>query len=244
MKKIAILQPLFLPWLGFFEHLDHVDFCVVLDNVQYCRGTFMGRNRLLSTDGRARWFSQNLPKKPLCTQMNEIAPKKDFWWHPLFLRFAEAYKKTPHWSWVESWFKKEIPPGEKEHLAAYNWRLILSLCQKIQIPMEGKWLYASSLPIGSSFLSPQNRVLRICDVLGATDYCNPSRGIEEGLYCAKEFKKEGIVLWKQDYRHPSYFQVPRGEFCSHLSILDLLCHVGQKDALEIIQKGKKWEQWK
>jgi hypothetical protein len=53
--RLAITQPNFMPWLGYFELLDYVDVWVSLDNVQLSRGSFVLRNRVRRPDGAVEW---------------------------------------------------------------------------------------------------------------------------------------------------------------------------------------------
>lgn len=55
MKKIAILQPNYIPWKGYFDTISKVDVCVVYDDMQYTKRDWGNRN-LIKTDKRLEWL--------------------------------------------------------------------------------------------------------------------------------------------------------------------------------------------
>ena len=46
-KSIALMQPYFFPYLGYFQLINHVDEFILYDDVQYMKGGWINRNRIL-----------------------------------------------------------------------------------------------------------------------------------------------------------------------------------------------------
>jgi hypothetical protein len=243
--RVAVTQPTFLPWLGYFELIDQVDFFVVLDNVQLARRSFMVRNRVFSHTGDVRWLTEEIQKcsqkTPMtCAYLSMAHP----WWESLYNRIAMSYGRTPYWNQVSSIIPHVLKPKINDSVATYNWRTILGLCELIGLNMKGRWQMSSSMGLVHDDVEPQQRILDICKFIGATEFFNFRKGIEIGLYAPERFEAEGITLWKQDYQHPIYPQHRSGDFVPYLSVIDLLCCVGPESVLEIIRQGRRWERVK
>ncbi|MBF0285671.1 MAG: WbqC family protein [Magnetococcales bacterium] len=240
--KLGISQPLFLPWLGFFDLLDTVDLFVALDNVQLTRSTFMVRNRLFSADHKVQWISASVSDCSLETPMNQarLSHAKP-WWEGLYARIQESYRGRPHWSALAQPLREWLRPGENESVAAYNGRIILALCDLIGLEMSGRWQWASqALADAPPPASGRDRVMALCQGCHATAYYNFHRGVALGLHSPDDFARQGMALYQQQYDHPTYPQGRPGGFTPYLSILDALVCVGPLEVLPLIRRGRGW----
>jgi hypothetical protein len=239
--RIAINQPNFLPWLGYFELLDRVDRFLVLDDVQVVRRSFMVRNRIRPSGDSAAWLTEGIQQCHQRTLMNTAALSHlEPWWEPLIRRVAFTYRSAPHVDLVLGWLGDNLPPLAGETVAAYNWRLILGLCDLLGLPMEGRFQWSSGFE-GQQPLPPEERIIDLCHRAQASAYFGFRNGVELGLYSPEGFRRGGLELWKQTYRHPEYSQGRNQEFIHCLSVVDLLCHVHRDQALEVIRSGRCWE---
>ncbi|MTI08305.1 WbqC family protein [Curvivirga aplysinae] len=246
--KIAITQPVFLPWLGFFDLLDTVDLFVLLDDVQLSKRSFMVRNRILDTTGTSKWASLAIQNCPQKTLMNvALISQENEWWAKLLKRLDASFINAPHWPSLRQDIQAMLKPLPNETVAKYNWRLINFLCEKIGIYRAKPWVWSSqlsSMGTATSYMSShataEDKIIGICTHLGASSYYGFQGGIEKKLYSAKNFAASGISLYKQMYSHPIYPQATRKEFISHLSILDLLAHQGMEGAVDVIRSGRNW----
>lgn len=222
MTTVTIMQPAYLPWLGFFDRIEKSDVVIILDHVTIDKNTktqFTNRNRIRSNAGSA-WLTIPVQTKgskqetPIC----EIQVASNIKWQRKHTATLQgAYGKTP-------WFKEyagpllELISQEKPLLVDYLNPITDHLLERLDI--SRKLIYSHSL-------SPQERkadlVLELCQSCGATRYISGPFG-RDYLDLAR-FKEAGIEVVFHDYPHPEYTQ--RGEgFVSHLSLLDLLFNHG------------------
>ncbi|MBF0135078.1 MAG: WbqC family protein [Magnetococcus sp. DMHC-1] len=231
MTTLAIMQPTYLPWAGYFGLMDQVDQFVLLDSVQYDRRSWQQRNRIKTADG-AQWLTVPVLSKGLREQRIQdvaIDTGRDFIvTHARSLR--TAYGKTPYF--------QDYVPGlidilEKGHarLAALTMELIQWLRDRLGITTP--LLYASTLETTGS---KAELLAGICTHLGATRYVSPP-GSKEYLDNSTAFADRGIPVGYFAFEHPQYAQ-PFGEFIPYMSVVDLLCNCGP-ESLELIRKGCK-----
>ncbi len=67
-RRVAVMQPYLLPYLGYWQLMASADLFVLYDDVQYVRGSWMNRNRIL-VDGRPAWFTLPVARAPLRTSI-------------------------------------------------------------------------------------------------------------------------------------------------------------------------------
>ena len=233
MKKIAITQPNYLPWLGYFELLDQVDLWVVLDNVQLGNRSFVQRNKI-ALNNKEVWVSVSLEKKKQDSFINDVHLKKGDWWKDHLNKMKNYYRHSKYYSETLRFMERIIPPQE-DFLSEYNLRIILSICDLLQIPISFK---KSSEIISNKGINAENRILEICASENADNFYNFKKGVEIGLYDAKKFKSRGILMYKQDYLHPTYTR-GSNDFIQYLSIVDLLFY-HYKSSIDIIKSGRNW----
>ncbi len=230
--RIAILQPGYLPWLGFFEQELSVDRFVLYDDVQYDRRGWRNRNRLKTPDGFV-WLTVPVQQKGKYDQViRDVRIDNDRPWRKKHLGTVEAfYKKAPYFDLLYPDFER-ILQRDWEFL----WELDLALIEWLNgiIGIETSIIMASSLEVLGE---KSERLLAICRKLGAKEYYS---GAAARHYLDIElFEQDGIDVYFQEYEHPTYPQL-HGEFVSHLSVLDLLM-IAAPEAKKIIQSGRKWK---
>lgn len=235
--RIAVTQPNFLPWLGYFDLLDQVDLWVSLDNVQLTRRSFVVRNRMKLLDGRTRWLSVSLERTPRGTNICEARLAKSSWAKEIANALYENYRRAPYARDYLDRLCDLLQPQSKDlNLARYNERLISGLCHMLDLPLAMRT--ASSLEpalIGK----PQDKILALLRHFPTSCFYNFQTGVEAGLYDSGQLREQGIVLMKQEYRHPTYGQT--ADFVSHLSVVDLLLREGPR-SMEVIRRGSRWTQ--
>ncbi len=236
--RLAITQPNFLPWLGYFELLDHVDTWVSLDNVQLSRGSFVLRNRVRRPDGAVEWVSASIPKKcPLHTSIKDVPVSSNGWQDRVIRRLESYYKNAPYYDQFGSRVAELLTSNmDKEHVAELNESIINELSSWLGIEYE---FFRASELVACLEGSPQDKVLSLIGHFDVDVYCNFAGGIEAGLYDPDAFAQRGVELQKQTYRHPEYPQ-HGGGFEPFLSVVDLLFEAGD-GALEVIRSGRSWE---
>lgn len=229
-RTIAIMQPTYLPWLGYFDLMDRVDSFVLLDSVQFSKRSWQQRNRIKGPDG-ALWLSVPVLSKGLRAQLIadvEIDPSASF--ADKHLRtIAHLYADAP-------FFQRYMDPlsailrGKRRLLADMNIELMEWMCRCMEISTET--VRSSSLEAAGKRV---DLLIAICRELGADRYISPegSRGyIQENDL----FGSNGIELIYHEYRHPEYRQA-HGPFVPYLSALDLLLNEGP-NSLSVIRAGR------
>ncbi len=229
IRTVAIMQPTYLPWIGYFDLMDQVDCFVFLDSVQFNKRSWQQRNRIKGPDG-ALWLTVPVLSKGLWDQRIvevEIDPSNGF--AEKHLRTIEhLYKKAPYFEDYAGELS-EILRRPHQYLGDLNIDLICWLAGKMGVEGER---------VRSSQMEAQGRnvelLLHICKLLGAGRYLSPEGSrvyIEENNL----FIPNGIELVYQAYHHPEYRQL-NGPFAPHLSALDFLFNEGPA-SLSVIRSG-------
>lgn len=212
--RIALMQPYFLPYLGYFQLIAASDCFVIYDNVQFIKNGWIERNRYL-LDGEPKWFGVPLAKGSHSDMILQRSVSPHFELEPLINKLAFAYRKAPFVERTLTWLEALLQhPGD--NIAELDERILHSCCSllKINTPI----LRASDLaPQGAS--RAQARVIEIIQAVGGNRYLNPAAGGE--LYDAADFAAAGYELQLLKPRLPVYAQADK-PFVPALSILDAL----------------------
>ncbi|WP_020592904.1 WbqC family protein [Kiloniella laminariae] len=229
MKQVAIMQPTFLPWVGYFAMIEAVDCFVFLDNVQYDKRSWQNRNKLKSANG-IQLVSVPTKTKGLYNQLiNEVQLNEYGNFSHTFLKSLQHnYKKARAFNEI---FPKieEILTADYQSLCKLNIAIIHKIMSLLDIRTEivcasqlnakgkkAELLAQISIEVGADhYLSAP----------GSKDYLEQSSYFEEALVPYSYFQ----------YQHPIYHQL-YGAFESHLSALDLLMNEGT-DSGKIMRAG-------
>lgn len=213
--KLAIMQPYFLPYIGYWQLLAAVDVFVIYDNIKYTKKGWINRNRFLQ-NGRDELFS--IPLKAGSDSLDicerEIAP--DFRREKLLSQLVNAYRKAPHFADTLPLIEACVQCPEK-NLFSYILNSINLMAGHLGITT--RIVASSTLGLDHKSFKAQDKVLAICGYLSATHYLNAVGGTV--LYQQEAFREAGIKLHflKSDDIHYAQFQ---GEFVPWLSIVDIL----------------------
>jgi len=212
--KVGIMQPYFLPYIGYWQLLNAVDVFVIYDNIQYTKKGWFNRNRCL-LNGKDELFSINLKKDSDFLNVNERFLSSEYRRNKLIAIFQNAYCKAPMNKEVMPFFG-EIINCQEENLFKYIYNSVIKICEYLDI--KTKIVISSSVNIDHS-LKAENKVLAFCKGLGAEIYINSIGGIE--LYSKEMFKEQGIEL-NFIKSKPIVYKQFDNEFVANLSILDVM----------------------
>lgn len=228
-KTAAIMQPTFLPWIGYFALIDSVDLFVFLDDVQFDKRSWQQRNRILTAQGPL-WLTVPVLTKGRRDQTIaevELAPDAKF--PDTMLRTIEsAYSKSP-------FFARHFPALERlmrshdQALCDLNIALIDWLAGEFAISTPR--VLASATPMTRH---KADRLADLCAAHGVSRYLSPP-GSKAYLEESDAFERAGIALDYFTYDHPHYAQRGR-TFEPYMSALDLLFNAGP-DSGEILRAG-------
>lgn len=214
--KLAIMQPYFFPYIGYFQLIKAVDEFVIYDNIQYTKKGWINRNRIL-VNGKDEYIS--LPIKKDSDYLNVCDRFLADSWEDdrkkMLNKIKEAYRKAPYFEPVFTLTEK-IMLTEERNLFKFIYNSIINIKEYCEI--NTKFCISSTLKIDES-LKAEKKVLAICKERSTTQYINPIGGMD--LYDKEMFKENGITLNFIKTTDVKYTQF-NNSFIPMLSILDVM----------------------
>lgn len=235
-NKVAMMQPTFLSWQGYFELIHKADTFIFLDDFQYINRSFHSRNRIFVSKEKIDYAIIPLQRTMHNPNLNQIKVLNDCYWLEKFLKRLETYKKTSYYDQLIIPIKNVL--AEKSlSLADYNISMIKLFCKILNINTQ--------FLLSSQFSITTHRSQRIYDLLkinNASCYLS-ANGSFDYMLEDKVFPNNIPVLF-QNYQPKPYKQMHSKEFVPYLSILDALFNIGPEETLKLIQNGtEKWLTW-
>jgi len=227
--KVAIHQPQYLPWLGYFDKLDSADIFIFLDTVQFKKHEWQNRNRIRVKDGWQWLTVPIIDRFPERIDRVEINGKTD-WQRKHCQALRLHYGRAPFW---EPLGPELISLLERPWLRLNQLNVAIAnlLCHHLGI--RTRCISASTL---SAREDPTDRLIDLCRATGGSEYLAGETGPE--YMDAARFAQSGIGIQVQSYSHPEYPQRYQ-PFVSHLAVVDLLFNCGPQ-SLEILRSGRRW----
>jgi hypothetical protein len=221
---VAVHQPQYLPWIGYFDKMRRADVFCYLNDVQYKKNEWQNRNRI-KTAQDWQWLTV-----PVCyrfpEKINAVRINNTTNWSKKHLQALKTnYNRAPYFKAYISIFE-DIFSRKWEFLSELNTHLIERLKDTLQM-QEKKTTVSSELMLRED---PTDRLIDICKALGADTYLAGRGGAD--YMDATRFAKNGLKVLIQDFKYPVYPQLFK-DFQPHLSIVDLLFNCGP-DSLKII----------
>jgi hypothetical protein len=214
MKRLAIMQPYFFPYIGYFQLINAADIFIAYDNIKYTKKGWINRNRILQ-NGKDAVFSIPLKKDSDFLDIRNREISADFKKAKLLNQIREAYRRAPH-------FERTFPLVERivlekeTNLFKFILNSIRETCESLAIRTE--IVVSSSLQIDHS-LSGKAKVVALCRHVGADVYINAIGGRD--LYSKEDFGAHGIELKFLKTKSFEYEQLG-GKFVPWLSIIDVM----------------------
>ena len=231
--KVAIHQPHYLPWLGYFAKWAAADLFVFLDTVQYEKNGWQNRNRIKTREG-PRWLTVPVRAK-LGTVIRDVPADPSQNWRARHLAAIEnAYGGAMGWRRyrddVQALYHREWDRLAPAAMASAAW-----LAGHLGVTTPTRLASEIDLPERAR-TDATARLVGLCRAVGADTYL---AGRDSALYMdIGQFEAAGIAVEIQQYEHPVYTQ-EHGEFAPFLSTLDLLLNHGD-EALGILNAGNAW----
>ncbi|MDQ7826050.1 MAG: WbqC family protein [Candidatus Eremiobacteraeota bacterium] len=227
---IGILQPGYLPWLGFFEQLYRSDLFVIYDDVTFDKGGWRNRNRI-KTPGGWCWLTVPLEQENLtATLVKDVKINNRTDWKKKHLAsIAQYYRKARFFTETIGIFE-EAYGKHWEMLIDIDMFFIRRLMEFLEI--DRPLVCSSSLAIEGD---RNGRLISLCMHFGADRFYEGKAG---AAYIEEErFRSHGIEVLFQEYVHPVYTQL-YGEFVPYLSVADLTFNHG-KESLPILLSQRR-----
>lgn len=228
MTTVVVLQPGYLPWIGFFDQLARSDAFVFYDDVQYDKNGWRNRNRVKGQDGSPLWLTVPVRLKGhFGARVMDVEIDSTQKWVDKHLRTLEQlYRREPCFDRV---FPAVAEVVRRKHGLLVDLDLeLVEVLRKI-LGLERRIVRSSQLDIHGG---QTERLVRFCQHFGATRYLTGDSA--EAYLDQAAFTSVGIEVEFHRYRHPVY---PQGDapFVPFLSIVDLLFRQGGSAALECLR---------
>lgn len=224
--KLAIMQPYFMPYIGYWQLMNAVDTYVVYDDVNYIKGGWVARNNILM-NSQSYMFCVTLNGASPNKLFNEITIRDDF---VKFRKMLQScYSHAPYYSDVEC-IMENIYNYEDRSLGKFmlnSFNVVLNY-----VGIKRNFILSSTLQKDNS-LRGASKVIAICRELGASSYYNAIGG--QGLYDKNEFKKNGIELKFLKPELVPYKQL-KNDFVAGLSIIDVMMFNSPEEIKQMLDK--------
>jgi hypothetical protein len=231
--KVAIMQPYFFPYIGYFQLIRLVDYFILFDDVQYIRHGWINRNRILKPDKGWQYIIAPLQSHSQLSLIKDIKVNESNDWRNKILRQIEHYKKKAPFYLVTKLIVEECLNCNDFSITHLNAFIIKRICNYLELPIN---LTISSLENYnySKVNDAGDWALEICEQLGAKSYLNPSSGID--IFNLNKFKSRNIDISFVKSTNISYSQRRDGVIEGGLSIIDVLMFNSPEEIHELLYK--------
>lgn len=230
--KVAISQPTYLPWMGYFDLIDAVDLFIVLDTVQFEKRSWQQRNRIRMPGG-LQWLTVPVKSRGHFEQLVREVEICDPQFAENHIRTIElAYRRAPYFRQYFPRLAEVLHDKSKGALIELNLDLIRCFLEALDI--RTPLITASSLNQSGK---RTELLANLCAAAGASHYVSP---IGSAIYLLGEkdiLLDRGVEILFHHYEHPVYRQV-FSPFEPYASVVDLLFNEGDR-ALEILRSGRR-----
>jgi len=216
IKTVAMMQPYFFPYLGYFQLISISDVFVLGDDLQYTKDGWINRNRFLQ-NGAPKLFTLPLKKDhhELNINQRQLAENAQQEITRLLKTLALNYARAPFCSEVLSLLER-VMRYPQCNLSLYIEHSIREICAYLRITTP--IINSSSLNLPCP-RDKQDRVVQTMKKLGGTHYINPIGGLS--LYCCNYFERHDLKL-RFHRMNPAQYSQLRHPFVADLSIIDVL----------------------
>lgn len=232
MNKVAIHQPNFVPWLGYFYKIHYADIFIFLDNVQVPNRGFANRNKIKTLQNTSQWLTVPLKSAPsgYAIYNDAMIDYEQKWQNKQLKTLKQNYSKAP-------FFDLHFPPLEGiintkfDDLSALNITLINYILNFLEI--RKKTFQASQL--NTEVLSATERLIKLCKMVEGTHYITGKGGLN--YMDTSLFNQSNIQVAVSNFTYPSYNQL--GDiFIDNLSILDVIFNCSKEQILRFFATQK------
>lgn len=225
---VAIHQPQYLPWLGYFDKIRQADVFCFLNDVQFKKNEWQNRNRIKTARG-GQWLTvpvtYRFPQK-----INAVTINNGVNWGRKHLQsLVTNYRKSPFFDDYIDFFEKLYARGW-ESISELNCEAVKGICE-LSGMAGGSFVMSSDFSLGDD---PTGRLVDICRAVGADTYLSGKDGAR--YMDLEHFAANGIDVVFQEFRHPVYPQL-YGDFLPNMSFVDLLFNCGPNSMAVIAENN-------
>lgn len=230
-RTCVIMQPTYLPWVGYFDLIKRSNVFVFLNDVQFSKQSWQVKNKIYS-QGKELLLTVPIKKTKLATTIDQIIIDQSKPW-------KKKHLKSIYYSYIKSEYFKEVYPiveqlllQENNSLAEFNMEIIKTISSKLFGQKE--FIDSRSIEINSK--DKLDRIVQICKKVNAKQYLSPagSMGYLESMNYKEIFSEASLDFVTQKYIPIPYQQMSSSTFLPYLSIIDLLFNKGFNKSIQVI----------
>lgn len=229
--NVAIMQPYLFPYVGYFQLIGAVDQFVIHDDVQWIKGGWVNRNRIL-IGGEPHYITLPVEKAPSSLNINDrkLSIDVERQKNKIIRQIENAYRNAPHFDPVLSLVSRCFALQE-QNLSVFVTNALRECC--IYLGIGTPFVLSSDLEKNNE-LRGEERVLDIAIAMGASHYFNPIGGTE--LYDKAHFSDKGVALYFLKARPVPYRQTQDCEFVPFLSIIDAMMFNSKQELASLLSE--------
>ena len=225
--NIAIHQPNFFPWSGYFYKIKLSDYFVFLDDVQFSKNSYTNRVKIVN-EKKQTWLTLPINAK-FGLKIKEITVVDKTWKTKHLSKITNAYKKTKYFYEIFNKIQNLFEEIDSTNLSIINQMIIRKISSWLEL--NKKFYRSSDLKISNS-LSGDDRLIEIIKSINGKTYFSGKGGSK--YQDEEKFKSSDIALKYLDFKEKEYIQLSN-EFIYGNSILDLLFNLGISKTIEYLE---------
>lgn len=223
-KTIAIIQPFYLPWKGYFDIIHDVDEFILYDNVKYTERSWINRNQIKTPNG-VNWIS--IPIKTAGRYQQQIKDAEvvnNLWVDKHRETLRRMYVNTPYWNKYCKQFNDLYDElYDEKYISKINEKFLFIICEILGITTQITHSSDYQLTEGKT-----EKLIELCKQSDAKRYISGS--LAKNYIDEQKFIEAKIELvWKNYDGYPEYSQLYNG-FVHGVSIVDLIFNMGKESA--------------
>ncbi len=222
---LALMQPYFFPYMGYFDLINNCNKFVVFDQAQYIKQGWINRNRVLHPIEGWQYVTVPMEKHKSSAQICQVSMASNDSWKPkVIARLTHLKSHAPHYSSTMQLVKDCLSSEERE-ISRFNVAILEKICRYLELELDYDYLSEMDLNLGED-LKPGEWALELAIKLGAKKYVNLPGG--ESLFDRMAFEQNKIKLCVRKAAQFSY-STGKYQYQSNLSIIDALMWNSVKD---------------
>lgn len=232
--KLAIMQPYFFPYLGYFSLIEATDYWIFFDNVQFIRHGWIERNRVLNSNQDISYIKVPLIKFNRHEKIKNVTINHSLNWEDKIFAQLTSYKKAPFYNEILDLIKSTLD-FKHEYISTLNIYIIRAICKYLGLEFKFSVYSEMNLELEDKIFSPGDWAFEISKHMSAKSYINLSRGVE--LFNSNKFNLDNIELLFCENNLSPYKQ-RHYQFTEGLSIIDVLMFNSPEETINLIKDYK------
>lgn len=228
--KVALMQPYFFPYIGYFQLIQAVDEFVIFDNAQYIRRGWMNRNRILNGQKEIAYINMPIQKADRETKIKDIIVNHNSDWKEKIYHQLNYYRKAPNYDFVMESLN-ECLNINNDSLSQFNTIVLKRICDLLEIDTKITVL-SEEIPMINEANAADEWGIKVAKALNATTYINAIGGIE--FYNQQKYNANNLDIQFIKPVLKPYKQF-NNVFITGLSIIDVMMFNNPEEIKEMLE---------